>query len=79
MTSRWINREVSGEHPVDEELLIPRLIPGETTQAFLTTKYIPGTTKVEDIRNSFLNLPQLKESMYVLEFAVILLLNFAAT
>jgi hypothetical protein len=75
MTSHRIEGDFPGEHLDDQELLITRLIPGETTQAFLTTRYVPAATKVENIRNKYLNLPQLKESMYVLASPVIPLLN----
>lgn len=69
MTSRSIAGHLAAEYPVDPELFMPRLISGETTQAFLTTKYIPATTKVDEVRNKSLNAPQLKEAMFVPDLA----------
>ena len=36
--------------PVDSAALLPRLLPGETAQAFLTGSYIPQGSHVEEFR-----------------------------
>lgn len=41
--------------PVDHAALVPRLLPGETAQGFLTGSYIPQRVDIEEFRTKSFN------------------------
>jgi hypothetical protein len=47
MNSRYISYGTPLDYPVDFSDLVPRLLPGETTQGFLTATFIPDQTHSE--------------------------------
>jgi len=47
--------------PVDPAALLPRLLPGETAQGFLTGSYIPQKTHTEEFRSKPLSEMALKQ------------------
>ena len=67
MTSRHISLyETPPDFPVDPTVLTPHLLPGETTQGFMTASYIPRS---EDIVTNHQELlaPELEFRVHVLD------------
>ena len=67
MTSHHISLyETPLDFPVDPTVLIPHLLPGETTQGFMTTSYIPLSEDIVTDRRDLLA-PELEFRVHVLE------------
>ncbi|KAG9308119.1 hypothetical protein JVU11DRAFT_12471 [Chiua virens] len=57
---------VSGGHPwcnKDPESLKPRLLPGETRQGFMTTKYVPTRHSVKAFNSFKISTPLLQDAL----------------
>lgn len=64
MQSRFIAASDAPEDGIDPDILQPRLVLGETVQAFVTTRYLPTTTLTEPFHKR-INATQLRSHLYV--------------
>jgi hypothetical protein len=60
-------QDICPESPIDVELLKPRLLPGETMQGFMTSRYQPAKRSIEQFKNEHINIVKLRMLLYVLD------------
>jgi hypothetical protein len=47
-------------YPIDPAVIVPRLLPGETEQGFLTAAYIPRQARIEELHRQAFSRTSLK-------------------